>query len=313
MPDKTQDRVPDVRVAAHTLVLPRGKFCISVSEVSPGVPPAQLPGLSISVMPGEGSEVEIAQFRGSPWLRQLGDALLVAVASEEARLLLTSYNLLEHKGAKPPRMHVQRLDVPGQQASLGPVREEEKPRAPVRAPAAVPPAAATRGANTMLLHIARVGDRAGALGEWLGLREPGCVIEGIQLAPPEGVPPEELEYQVVLGRGWTSPWSQGGEFCGSRGMRLPVQGLRVALRGASAERFTVHVEAVTASGQTLGPTGNDELCGLEDPEPLAQLRLRFEERLAKMGTKRGRAQPSAGRRPSPDGHSLGRSRLIRGS
>ncbi|WP_207540324.1 hypothetical protein [Sabulicella rubraurantiaca] len=287
MPDQNQDRVRDVRVAAHTLVLPRGKFCISVAEVSPGVPAAQLPGLAISVIPGEGSAVEIAQFPGNPWLRQPGDALLVTVGSDEARLLLTSYNLMEGQGAKPPRMQVQRLDVPGQ-ASLGPAPESARTAEPPPAPAVA--AAAPSGQQAVLVHIARVGDKSGALGEWLGVRQPGCVIEGLQVTPPEGVPAEDLEYQVVLGKGWTSPWSQGGEFCGSRGMTLPVQGLRVALRGASAERYTVSVEGVTASGETLGPVGNDELCGLEDPEPLVQLRLRFEERVAAPSPKRRAAK-----------------------
>lgn len=282
MPDQNQDRVRDVRVAAHTLVLPRGKFCISVAEVSPGIPTARLPGLSISTIPGEGSEVEIAQFPGNPWLRHPGDALLVTVGSDEARLLLTSYNLLEGEGVKPPRMQVQRLDVPGQ-ASLGPAPEVAKAAEPPPAP---PTVASPSGPQPVLVHVARVGDRSGALGEWLGMREPGCLIEGVQVTPPEGVPAEELEYQVVLGKGWTSPWSQGGEFCGSRGMTLPVQGLRVALRGASAERYTVSVEGVTASGDTLGPVGNDELCGLDDPEPLVQLRLRFEERQAAPPRKR---------------------------
>ena len=57
---------------------------------------------------------------------------------------------------------------------------------------------------------------------------------GSRLRPVGGIPADDIEYQAVLGRGWMSPWVEGGQFCGSRGMALPILGLRVRLRGASA-------------------------------------------------------------------------------
>lgn len=258
MSDTSDANVRDVRVAAHSIVLPRGMFCISVAEVTPGLDAASLPGLAVSAIPGDGSVVEISRFADTEWLRQPGDAVLLRVGSAQARILLTSYNMADARDAKPPRMQIQRLDA----------------HAP--APAAVaapPPAPAPVGPSDVLVHLARLGDRGGAMGEWLGEAQPGVWIEGVQVTPPAGLAAEELEYQVVLGKGWTSPWSQGGEFCGSRGMTLPVQGLRVALRGAAARRFEVVCEAQTVGGVALGPVGADELCGLEEPEPLARIRL----------------------------------------
>ncbi len=274
MSDKTDANVRDVRVAAHSIVLPRGMFCISVAEVTPGLDAASLPGLAVSAIPGDGSAVEISRFADTEWLRQPGDAVLLRVGSAQARILLTSYNMADAAEAKPPRMQIQRLDA----------------HAPTPAPAAVQPPAqpVAPTPSDVLVHLARLGDQGAAMGEWLGGAEPGVWIEGVQIVPPEGLPAEELEYQVVLGKGWTSPWSQGGEFCGSRGMTLPVQGLRVALRGSAARRFELSCEAQTVGGTMLGPVGADELCGLEDPEPLARIRLSIVPRSAMPGRRGAR-------------------------
>ena len=51
----------------------------------------------------------------------------------------------------------------------------------------------------------------------------------------KGIAPEDIEYQAVLGRNWLSPWVEGGKFCGSRGMALPLLGLKVRLKGAAAK------------------------------------------------------------------------------
>ncbi|MFL1463908.1 hypothetical protein ACI6QG_16985 [Roseococcus sp. DSY-14] len=269
MPALPADEVRNVRVSAHSIMLPRGKFCISVAEVTPGLPPELLPGLSVSVIPGDGSQVRLGALPGTEWLRLPGDAVLLEVASAQARILLTSYNMAEATDARPPRMQIQRLDL--------------APPAPAAAPPPAPPAApptAPAAPDGLMVHMARLGDRQAPLGAWAGESQDGVWIEGLQVTPPEGLAAEELEYQVVLGKGWTSPWSQGNEFCGSRGMTLPVQGLRVALRGDAARRWEVRCEAETASGIPLGPVGAEELCGLEEPEPLARIRLSILPRAA---------------------------------
>lgn len=260
-----QGEVKDVQVAAHSIALPRGKFCISVAEVSPDVPPDLLPGISVTAIPGQGDSVDFARLGNADWLREPGDAVLLHVRSEGARVLLTSYKLAAAAQAKPPRMHIQRLDAP----------PPAVPAAPAPTPA---PVAAAAG--DLLVHVAGLGDRRGAFGDWLGEEGEGRWLEGVLIEPPEGLPAEALEYQVVLGKGWTSPWSAAGEYCGSRGMTLPVQGLRVALRGEAARQFSVRCEARTVTGAMLGPVGEGELCGLEEPEALAAIRVTVARRAA---------------------------------
>lgn len=253
--------VKDIQVAAHSLVLPQGKFCISVAEVTADVPPDLLPGISVTAIPGQGADITFARLGDSPWLREPGDAVLLQVGSPQARILLTSYNLAAAPGAKPPRMHIQRLDAP-----------------PPAMPPAPPPVPAAAETGDLLVHVANRGDLRVAFGTWAGEGAEGSWIEGVQIEAPEGLPPEALEYQVVLGKGWTSPWSMAGEYCGSRGMTLPVQGLRLALRDDAAGRFTLSCEARTIGGATLGPVGAGELCGLEEPEPLAAIRVSIARR-----------------------------------
>ena len=86
-----------------------------------------------------------------------------------------------------------------------------------------------------MAHVQRTGDMPGKIGEWVGTRGSRQWIEGFSLTPRDGIKPADIEYQAVLGRGWLSPWIEGGKFCGSRGMALPLLGLKVRLKGARGE------------------------------------------------------------------------------
>ena len=87
----------------------------------------------------------------------------------------------------------------------------------------------------IVAHVQRTGDVPAKFGEWVGTRGSQLWIEGFSLTPRDGIKPADIEYQAVLGRGWLSPWIEGGKFCGSRGMALPLLGLKVRLKGAAAK------------------------------------------------------------------------------
>ena len=73
----------------------------------------------------------------------------------------------------------------------------------------------------------------------------------------------DIEYQAVLGRGWLSPWVEGAQFCGSRGMALPILGLRIRLRGDAAQTHDVVYSATFVDGSEAGPASNGEPCEAE--------------------------------------------------
>ena len=67
----------------------------------------------------------------------------------------------------------------------------------------------------------------------------------------------------MLGRGWLSPWIEGGKFCGSRGMALPLLGLKVRLKGAAAKSHECSYSATFVDGSTVGPVPGGETCEAE--------------------------------------------------
>ena len=80
------------------------------------------------------------------------------------------------------------------------------------------------------------------------------------MAPNAEVAVGDIEYQAVLGRDWLSPWVEGGQFCGSRGMSLPLLGLRLRLRGAAAAQFECTYSASFVDGTAVGPVAEGEPC-----------------------------------------------------
>lgn len=242
-------------VAAHTLLLRRGTYCIYVVAASPGIANGQLPGLGISAAPGEeNTSLEVARLSGEQWLRQPGDALLVRVRVPQVRLLLTSYNIARTRGAEPPKIEVQRLD-PG-----------------TTAPATQPEAAPSRPAE-IIAHVRTRGDVRGQYGEWVGEPEQGLWIEGFTIAPPPGLEPGDLEYQAVLGKGWMSPWVQAGEFCGSRGMNIPIQGLRLRLNNAAEKRVQLTIGVRFEDGTVQDAVRAGELCMLDPIRPVTAIQV----------------------------------------
>jgi hypothetical protein len=133
-------------------------------------------------------------------------------------------------------------------------------------------AAALQNAD-VVAHIQRTGDVPGRIGEWVGTRGSGQWIEGFSLAPHDGIEPSDIEYQAVLGRGWLSPWIEGRKFCGSRGMALPLLGLKVRLKGAAARTYECSCSASFVDGSAVGPVPGGETCEAESLAALEALQI----------------------------------------
>jgi hypothetical protein len=176
-----------------------------------------------------------------------GDAALVRVKRGPAQVLVTIYQLPNMPDAAPKLQVRQLLNA----AEM-----------PVPANAAMVPTPPPKPASQMdvLAHIQTRGDVGAKFGDWLGERGSNNWIEGFAIAAPEGMDGADLNYQAVLGRGWLSPWVEAGQYCGSRGMALPLLGLRVRLTGEAAEKFDVSYSASFIGGTSAGPVGNDETC-----------------------------------------------------
>jgi hypothetical protein len=264
----TGAQIQELKVTGHLMQLPAGLFCF-VNEANPAAHrQGGMPGVRISPPPMGDKNIEISGFRADGWLNADGDAALVRVRKGPAQVLVTIYQLPNTKDAAP-RLQVRQL-----------LTGDEVPAPPAPAPAAAPVK------QDMMAHIQTHGDVPSPFGAWLGERGSNNWIEGLAIFAPAGVPPEELSYQGVLGRGWLSPWVPAGEYCGSRGMALPLLGLRVKLSGEAAQTYDIAVSASFVGGATAGPVGNDETCEGDTLAPLEAFIVTLTPRAAKPGKAR---------------------------
>ncbi len=267
-PDESS-RLAELKVSAYLLTLEAGLFFIGST---PGIAAPRdgsgLPGVRVSPAPGAASRadaVSIATFRDDGWLGGPDDAALVRVQSGASQVLVTIYQSPTHGAEAAPRLRVERL---GAEAMPAP-----RPGAVATTAPATPPADAE-----LIAHISRAGDVSARIGEWIGERGSRKWIEGFAIAPKdapgrEGVGAGDIEYQAVLGRGWLSPWVEGGTFCGSRGMALPVLGVRVRLRGAAADTFECSYSATFVDGTEVGPVPAGDACEAESLAAIEAFRI----------------------------------------
>jgi hypothetical protein len=278
-----QNRVTELKVSGHLMTLDTGLFC--VFQV-PGAPAPNdrsgLPGVRISMPPGAAGRadaVSISTFRDDGWLDGHDAAALVRVAKGPAQVLVTVYQAPAALPESAPRLQVMRL---------GP-EQGDGTRASARTAGTRTVQAIGAEDAEVVAHIQRTGDVAGRLGEWTGARGSGLWIEGFSLAPSHGIQPSDVEYQGVLGRGWLSPWIEGGKFCGSRGMALPLLGLKVRLKGSAARTHECSCSASFVDGSAVGPVAGGETC---EAESLAALEA-FQVVIHRRGGARTRAERAA--------------------
>lgn len=251
----------ELKVSGHLMSLPAGLFCILHEPATPSVQHSGLPAIRISLPPGGASSVEISGFRSDGWLGAGGDAALVRVARGPAQILVTIYQA-PNAPDSAPKLHVRQLLGNAAQPVAEPPPEvlpEPKPAANARA--------------DFLAHVQGSGDCGAKFGAWVGEPGSGNWIEGFAIAAPEGFEPGDISYQAVLGRGWLSPWVEAGQYCGSRGMALPLLGFRIRLQGAAAEAFELAASASFVDGSRSGPAGSDETCEGEKLAPLEAMTI----------------------------------------
>ncbi len=266
------DRVSELRVTAHLMTLEAGLYCLFPAPGSPEPDPRTgLPGVRVTPTPGLAGRpeaVSISTFREDGWLN--GTAALVRVTDGVAQILVSIYQNPRQGPDAAPRLQVLRLNKEPNGAA-GPAQEAAAPEAAVAPaqPAAEP---------DVMAHVQRVGDVGGMLGDRIGAQGSKNWIEGFGIAPKGALKPEDIEYQGVLGRNWLSPWVEGGKYCGSRGMALPLLGFKVRLKGEAAGRFDCVYSATFIDGTEVGPVHTGETCEAESLAPLESFQIEVRPR-----------------------------------
>jgi hypothetical protein len=260
----------ELKVSAHLMTFDTGLYCV---VQTPGVRRPDdgtgLPGVRLSLPPaptGRADSVSFASFRPDGWLSGAADAMLVRVASGPSQVLVTIYQAPIGTDTAP-RLQVLRLSEDPGAAVPGSPGAAPGPMAPGM-PAVARQGFAAGVIPEVVAHAQIKGDIGAAMGEWIGEKGSKRWIEGFMLNPRGQVGPADIEYQAVLGRGWLSPWVEGGQICGSRGMALPVLGLRIRLRGTAATTHSVRYAATFVDGSAVGPVDAGEACEAESLAPL---------------------------------------------
>jgi hypothetical protein len=277
-------QVQELKVTGHLMSLPPGLYCF-INEPNPNAPRySGMPGVRVSPPPAGAANVDISCFRDDGWLNADGDAALVRVRRHAAQVLVTVYQLPQMPDAAP-RLKVQQL-IGGDLSSPAPANTEALQPVPAAVPVPAAPVPAYTGPVDVMAHIQTRGDVPGPFGEWIGETGSQNWIEGFAINAPEGIDPADLSYQAVLGRGWLSPWVEAGQYCGSRGMALPLLGLRVRLTGDAAEQYEISCSASFVGGAAAGPVGNDETCEAETLAPLEAIQVTLAPRTRRGGRSR---------------------------
>lgn len=266
IPAELSNRIAELRVSGNLMTLDTGLFCVFQAPGSPPPDPATgLPGVRVSLAPGHSGRpdaVSISTFRQDGWLD--GTGALVRVTDGPAQILVTIYQAARQAPEAAPRLQVLRLSGDNVAA---PVAAATDPSTPAEQ-------------QEMRAHVQRTGDIGSPIGEWIGQRGSRLWMEGFGITP-RGIAAEDIEYQGVLGRGWLSPWVDGGKFCGSRGMALPLLGLTVRLKGSAAKAFDCSYSATFVDGSAVGPIAAGQSC---EAESLAALEA-FQIELRPRGTR----------------------------
>jgi hypothetical protein len=266
-------------------------------SASKGSGNAGLPGVRITLPPfadPADSNVSICAFRADGWLSTQNDAALVRVRSGPAQIMVTIYQA--PNGGEAPKLQVLRLSeqttppagfVPPPPPSLAPPRPGPIPALPLPPrqvtgqTASLPQITGQIAVRPMEIgaHVQVKGDIGAPLGEWVGDRGSARWVEGFAIAPTSLISLSDIEYQALLGRGWLSPWTEGGQFCGSRGMALPILGLRVRLRGSAAAHYDCLYAASFIDGTMVGPVANGQPCEATSLAPLEAFQVMLQPRV----------------------------------
>lgn len=255
-----ENRVQELRASAHLMSLDTGIFCLVNGSSYGG--DNRLSGVRVSATDPGDPNISIATFRPDGWLGGQGDSALIRVLEGPVQVLITIYQPSgSTEGA--PKLRVLRLS---EAASA-----EGAPAAP--AAGGRSPVMVLNEKHDVIAHIQTQGDVGRAFGDWVG--EPGHqrAIEGFSLSLPEGLTPADLTYQAVLGRGWLSPWVEAGQFCGSRGMALPILGFKLKLSEAAGRRYDLSIAASFLDGTILEDLGSEDSCEAPSLSPLEAMQI----------------------------------------
>jgi hypothetical protein len=241
------------------------------------------------------------------WLFAQGDVLVAKVNGTGATLILTSVR--DSKG-EVLSIEVERLESRTEAQTDSQADAAAAPVTALREPELRAPAAAASDDFTVPLliktHIRSRGDMSFSDAPWAGRVGPGLWIESFSIRPLEHLMPKDIEYKGLTGTGFETPWQSSEQFCGTKGISMPLVGFAVRLKpGPEASAFDCEYSGYYRSGATAGPFRNGAPCrSALANDPLEGMQIRITKRPKAAGAPR----KAGADRPAPKTPTFGRYR-----
>jgi len=205
-----------------------------------------LPCMTLDPLPAEGQEGHMATLSQTRLLTPRTHPAFLRVTAE-SDILLTFYKLA---GMPPPELRLRQI---GPATALAPEGDVGLPSLPL-----------------MLSVWGSEAEPVVASGGLWAAAVMGA-LEGFALGMEGAVPAGSVQYQAIMGPDWVTPWMSDGAFCGTRGVALPLRGVRVRLT-PSMKRHSVLVWGRFEKTGEVGPFGEGAACEVAG-EMLVGLRI----------------------------------------
>jgi hypothetical protein len=262
-----------VQSSAQILTFEPGMYSVefhglrSVS-VAPSFP---LPCARLDPMPSPSGRGIVGSLSEGGWMSSDNAMFFLRVIDDSTNFLLTTYRRFADDPA--PQLRIRAVQYMSQMGLT-----VVDPQAPIQ-PAATANESMASHSLVLLAHVERIGDVVVGSGEVAGSPGYDHSIEGFSIKLQNELVGVDVEYQGILGIDWFTPWAAPGDFCGSRGMSLPLRGFKIRLGHEAAEKFSCTYWGTFASGSNVGPISDGGPC-ISDTA-LTGIRMTISERPTK--------------------------------
>ncbi|MFP5238890.1 MAG: hypothetical protein ACLGQW_03575 [Acidobacteriota bacterium] len=167
----------------------------------------------------------------------------------------------------------------GQQPQAAPFGQPQAaPQAP-QAPQAPMFGQQTQTAPGIKLHVAchiqNIGDQVAEDGQPAGLPGSKLRLEAVAMLA-EGLDADALEYAAISHEGRLTPWAAAPQFCGTRGMGMPLLGFVARLKGQAEAKYDICYSGTFIQAGQMAEVRNGEfLQSVQPGDMLESLRVRI--------------------------------------
>ncbi|WP_279355919.1 hypothetical protein, partial [Fundidesulfovibrio agrisoli] len=165
--------------------------------------------------------------------------------------------------------------APFGQPQTAPFAQPQAPQAPQAPMYGQQPQAAPGVKLHVACHIQNIGDQVAEDGQPAGLPGSKLRLEAVAMLA-EGLDSDALEYAAISHDGRLTPWASAPQFCGTRGMGMPLLGFVARLKGQTEAKYDICYSGTFIQAGQMAEVRNGEfLQSVQPGDILESLRVRI--------------------------------------